>query len=225
METNELIGAEALSRWNYKNKNLLSPSDFIPILEKNNLITELDYYVLEKVCQYIKTLLNNNKKVVPISVNLSKNQYDLNYYIERAKKICEHYDVDPSYIEIEITESMYISNREVLINAVDKLHELGFKVSIDDFGSGYSNLSVLADLNFDILKIDKSLCSGTYGKKNIILNSVIQMTKNLNISLICEGIENEEQANVVLKSGCKYAQGYLYDKPLPIFDFTIKYLR
>lgn len=223
---NKLVGAEVLSRWNYKNERILSPISYIPVLEQSSQIEQLDLYVFEKVCQYLKKLQALNTDLVTVSFNVSRNVANLKKYVDQLEEIRKEASIDPKYIEIEITESMYNDDAKGIVDAIKRLHKFGYKVSMDDFGSGYSNLSSLAECKFDILKIDKSLLKTTENDKNlVIMKTVVELAKNLGASTVCEGVETEEQKNVLKELGCFVCQGYLYDKPLPIDEFTNKYLK
>ena len=226
IETGKLVGAEALCRWKYENQNLLSPAQFIPKLEASGLILELDLHMFEVLCKTLRLIKDRGYTgFVPISVNLSRNQKDFEDYIDRLEAIRKKYDIDPSLIEIEITESTFTENIVEIKKLIYYIHRLGYKVAMDDFGSGYSNLSSLVECGFDVIKIDKSLCAAEKSdKKSYILEAVINMTKNLGIEIICEGVETQTQANNLLRLGCRHAQGYLYDKPLPANDFINKYM-
>lgn len=225
LENGELIGAEALSRWIYKSKQMLYPDIFIPILEKYNLITELDIYVFSKVCQFISEMVKNNNILFPISINLSRKVTDFNYYYNSIESIRKKYNIDPTLLEIEITESMFVKDYEELNYMVNNLRKLGYKISIDDFGSGYSNLELLSKNSFDILKIDRALLNVKEAKNRLILKTVIDLAKNLQICIICEGVEDLDQIEFLRNSGCIYAQGYYYDKPIPQKTFIEKYLK
>lgn len=227
IETGKLIGAEALSRWLYKNERLLPPFEYIPRLESTGLILELDIYMFEQLCKTIRLTLDGKYKGhVPVSINLSRNQSDFEGYINKLESIRKKYDIPASLIEIEITESTFTENVAEIKKLINYIHKLGYKVAMDDFGSGYSNLSALVECGFDIIKIDKSLCADDeHDKRNYILDAVINMCKKMGMSVICEGVETSLQASNLLKLGCRSAQGYLYDKPLPVNDFINKYMQ
>lgn len=224
INSNELVGAEALIRWNYNFKELLLPNDFIPIFEKNGFIISIDFFVFEEVCKLLTKQKENGIELIPISVNMSRMHLGNKTFVLQLEEIRKKYPIEAKYIEIEITESMFIQNYESLKIILDSLHEYGYKISIDDFGSGYSSLNLLAHLDVDILKIDRSLIQNCENEKeSIILSSIIGMAKSLNIDLISEGVETIEQATTVHKMGCNLSQGYLYDQPLPYEEFKRKY--
>ncbi len=226
ISTGKLVGVEALSRWNYKKNGIIPPSFYIPRLEETKQILDLDLYMFERLCQYIKLTIDRNiEGHIPVSVNLSRNQKDFSDYLNKLEIIRKKYNIDSSLIEIEITESAFTEDIERISHLIDDIHKLGYKVAMDDFGSGYSNLSALVGCGFDIIKIDKTLCASKLeDRKSYILEAIINIAKKLGISIICEGVETKEQADNLLKLGCHYAQGYLYDKPLPVIDFISKYL-
>ncbi len=225
ISTNKLIGCEVLSRWEYKGR-LLQPLEYIPILEEAGLLVELDLNVFESLMKLISNLKSKEIKFdIPVSVNVSRNQKNFIAYVEKLDKIREKYQIRAENIELEITESTFTKNVVDIKKLIYYVHRLGYKVSMDDFGSGYSNLSSLVDCGFDCIKIDKSLCAANKSdKKNIVLESVIDLANRLGIGVICEGVETPMQASNLLRLGCFKAQGYLYDKPLAVADFINKYL-
>lgn len=220
--TNKIIGAEALVRWNHPTKGILPPGEFVPILESCGFISKLDYYVWEEVCCFQHERLVKGQPVIPISVNVSRMDI-YQYRIEDVFcQLIQKYELDPKMIEIEITESAYTEDFHHLINAVSKLREQGFIVLMDDFGSGYSSLNMLKDIEIDVLKIDmKFLEMGGYGalKSTGILESIIQMGKWLGLRMIAEGVETKEQMDNLLNLDCEYMQGYYFYKPLSLESF------
>lgn len=223
-KTKELVGAEALTRWKYKGEKLLFPDTFIPLFEQQGVIDKLDYSVFENVCRYQRGLISENKKVVPISVNVSRFVSDFDYYINNIERIRKRYDIDPKYIEIEITEGMYYENSKKIFEFICKLHDIGYKVSMDDFGSGYSNLVSMAKLNFDTIKFDKSFCIDLENSNvKIMLDKLIELVKMMNMTTICEGVETKENVEYLTKIGCDSIQGYYYSKPIPYQEFKEKY--
>lgn len=221
----KLLGAEALSRWLYNGEKLIFPNEFIPIFEKNGYIIKLDYSVFENVCRFIRKCIDDNKKIIPISVNVSRAVGNFNDYIDHIEQIRKKYDVPPDLIEVEITEGMYTEHEEEIKKFIDNLHKYGYKVSMDDFGSGYSNISSLSQLNFDTIKLDKSFINDINNDKETkILSFIIKLVKSLNMTVLCEGVETKEYADFLKKVGCDIIQGYLYDKPIKYDDFEKKYL-
>ncbi len=223
--TNEVVGAEALTRWNYNFKELIFPNVFIPLFESNGFITELDYQVFENVCKFQRQILNEGKKPIKISVNVSRYQQDFDEYLERINDIRVKYNISPSLIEIEITEGMYINNSDEISDFMEKIHNHGYTISMDDFGAGYSNLSSLANLNFDLIKLDKNFCSNQDNEKEtLILSMIMKLTKKLKLQVLCEGVETQDYADYLKSIGCDIVQGYLYDKPIPADQFKEKYI-
>lgn len=221
---NQIIGAEALTRWNFLNKDLLNPSEYIEILETNKLIGSLDKYVFKDVCKYLRYRIDNKLNLFPISVNISKIFVDDTSYFDNLEEIRKKYKIDSNLIEFEITESIYVKNYAKVTNLLNYIKKFGYRISIDDFGSGYSNLELLSREEFDEIKIDKSLVSDiTESKKKIILGHLISLFKSLNLDMICEGVENELQKEFLNNMGCNKIQGYLYSKPICIEEFNKKY--
>ena len=210
-------GAEALVRWRKPDGTIVSPGEFIPIFEKNGFITKLDFYVWEKVCQFIRQELDEGREPAPISVNVSRvNLYNPNF-LESLIDLVEKYKILPRYLHLELTESAFSDSAERIQDAVKYLHKAGFTILLDDFGSGYSSLNVLKDVDLDVLKIDMKFFSkgGTQEKGAKIIEAVIKMAEALDMTVIAEGVEDKEQVEFLTKVGCDYIQGYYFAKPMP----------
>ncbi len=210
-------GAEALVRWRKPDGTIVSPGEFIPIFEKNGFITKLDFYVWEKVCQFIRQELDEGREPAPISVNVSRvNLYNPNF-LESLIDLVEKYKILPRYLHLELTESAFSDSAERIQDAVKYLHKAGFTILMDDFGSGYSSLNVLKDVDLDVLKIDMKFFSkgGTQEKGAKIIEAVIKMAEALDMTVIAEGVEDKEQVEFLTKLGCDYIQGYYFAKPMP----------
>ena len=215
-----IIGAEALVRW-YKYGSIISPYVFVPICEANGLIKKIDELVFEDVCKNISEWIKNNKNVVPISVNLSRSYIDKENFIYDLEKYIDKYKVPRELIHFEITESSLMGNESKLRDIVCILHKKGFKVLLDDFGVGYSSIKAISEVNFDVLKIDKSFVDGIGNNKweNIIRYTII-MANKLGMSIIAEGIETEEQYKFLLECDCDIFQGYYFNKPMNSDEFS-----
>lgn len=221
MLTSHIYGAEALSRWIHHDRGLIPPDKFIPIFEKNGFIKKLDMYVFERVCRYKAEWKGRNYEHIIISVNLSRENIQAKELPDALFGICEKYGVPAGEIEIEITENVFIKDSSELISFVDRLKELGFGVSIDDFGSGYSSLNMLRNVDTDVVKIDKDFLNMTKDdvRGRRILKYIIGMCKELKLDVVVEGIETWEQINMILGYGCENAQGFFYSKPINIDEF------
>ena len=220
IRTGQIVGTEALARWIH-NGEVIQPFRFIPTMERNGFIIHLDLYILKRVCEAINEWIEKGYKLVPISVNISRNDisgggHDPRMLAERIIRIIKEYDIDPKYIIIEVTETTEASEQKDLYDFIRNMSEAGIATSIDDFGTGCSTLSVLRDFPVNEIKIDRSFINHeTFSTQDqIIIKSIIQMARQLNLNVITEGVETEEQARFLLKLGCNHAQGYLYDKPL-----------
>lgn len=225
-KTEKLAGAETLVRWN-KNDQIVMPNVFIPLFEKYSLITILDNYVLEEVFKLMNQWNKQNYKLVPISVNESRqNLYDKNH-LDTLIKYINQYNVSPNMIELEMTETTVVDNIELAKEAERNVHKLGFVVSMDDFGTGYSSFSMLKNINIDILKMDKSFFDDILESRRgkIIIESIIDMSHKLNIKVVAEGIETKEQLEYLKSIGCDMIQGYIYEKPISVASFEEKYLK
>ncbi len=219
--TKELIGGEALVRWIHPENGMQSPADFIPIFEEMKKIPVLDLFVFDRVCAYQRKCLDAKETCIPISFNISREDLLLPDYIDSMEKIRSQYDIPVQFLRAEITESSAVGGSEHIINIVNRFHELGYMVEMDDFGSGYSSLNVLKDLEVDIIKLDLKFFSGQVGGRGgTIISSVVNMAKWLNTPVIAEGVETREQADYMLSIGCEYIQGFYYSKPLPTDEFN-----
>lgn len=219
--TNEMIGAEALVRWISPSEGFMSPGKFIPLFESNGFITELDKYVWEEVCKFLRQSIDNGTPFLPISVNVSRT--DL-YSIDVADifvKLIRKYDLKPEYLHLEITESAYNEHPEIILEITNKLHDLGFILEMDDFGNGYSSLNMLSEMTLDILKLDMRFVRklALDLKHQAVLSAIVNLAKQIDLVIIAEGIETEEQSTYLRDLGCDQAQGYYYSKPIPQEDY------
>lgn len=221
----DLAGAEALVRWN-RNGRLVMPNIFIPIFERYKLITILDMYVLEKACSLLNEWIHKNYKIVPISVNESKQNLYNDNHLNDLIGLINKYNVSPSLIELEMTETTVVYNIDLAKEAEKNVHRLGFIVSMDDFGTGYSSFSMLKNINIDILKMDKSFFDDILESKRgkIIIESIVDMAHKLDTKVVAEGIETQEQVNYLKSINCDMIQGYYFEKTITIEEFERKYL-
>ena len=220
IETGKIVGVEALSRW-INNGKIVPPSMFIPVLEKNGDIVDLDLYVLENLCKDIHNFRNLGNKIVPASCNLSRKDFECEDLEDRIINIIRKYNVKTEDIVIEVTETTTLEENERLSRFINTMWKNGILTSIDDFGIGYSSLSALRDFKVNEIKIDRSFINrDTISESDeIIIGSIIDMAKKLNVDVICEGVETKKQADFLTKLGCFRAQGYYYSKPLPKLEF------
>ena len=222
MLTKKLVGGEALVRWVHKDKGMVSPAVFIPVLEKNGFISQLDRQVWEDVAAWQKSWIDSGKKPVPISINVSRADIytmDVTTYL---LELLEKYNLPARLLEVEITESAYVDERSRMSDELARLREAGFTILMDDFGSGYSSLNSLKDLPVDILKIDMKFLRmdvNNINKGVSILESIVNMSRSLHMPTIVEGVETDEQVKFLTEMGCVYAQGYHFYRPLPIDEY------
>ncbi|WP_167957597.1 EAL domain-containing protein [Anaerosporobacter faecicola] len=223
--TNEICGAEALIRW-IREEGIIYPGDFIPTFEDNGFIIDIDFYVFEEVCKQLRYLIDHNYRIVPVSVNFSRLHFRENTLPNTLQRILKTYNISPDLIEIEITESAMTDNSSYLLPVLDQLGQQGFRLSMDDFGSGYSSLNALRNLPFDILKLDKNFfrTGSATEKERIVISNIVHMARDLKMEIISEGVETTEQAEFLKSIGCNYAQGYLFAKPMPAEEYMDKYL-
>lgn len=219
--TGEIVGVEALCRWKKADGTILKPGQFIPIFEKNGFIWNLDRYVWDKVFAMVVRWQNEGRRVIPVSVNISRISLSDDNSIERLEKLVKKYNVDTSLICIEITESAYIENNKLLADRIEKVRSMGFRVAMDDFGSGYSSLNLLKDIPLDKLKLDMGFLRGDVnsGRGYDIISHMIRMAGTLGLEVVAEGVENKEQADVLYENGCEVMQGYLYAEPMSVSEY------
>ena len=226
LDTRELIGAEALSRWRNPDGSYKLPYEFISVLEKVGYIVDLDMYIYESLLKTMSRWKREGYKLFPVSINFSRNHASHKNFVDRLTALSEFYNIEPSLIEIEITESSFMQDFNALYNDMKKLRERGFKIDIDDFGMGYSSLSVLLNAPVDIVKVDKvfidNIASSPQARDYVNqICSLINLTKK---SIIFEGVETEDQAQILADSGHKMAQGWLFDKAISVTEFEKKYM-
>lgn len=226
LATYQLNGAEALVRW-IEGDRVIAPMEFIPLFERNGFICNIDFYVLNRVCRSMRRWLDQGIDMVPISVNFSKVHFNNSRFTEQIVEVIRKYRVPAKYIEIEFTETVDFQDKESLVRAVEYLKNHGIATSMDDFGTGFSSLSLLKTLPVDVLKIDKSLLDTQTSsvKERVIISNVVRMVKEMDIQVITEGVETREQAEFLREINCENAQGFLFDKPLPKNEFEKRLLK
>lgn len=226
LRTRKIVGAEALVRWISPELGFMPPGKFIPLFERNGFVIQIDYYLLEQTCKLQRARLDAGKEIVPISVNQSRLHMTEEGYLEKLQMIVNTYELPAGAVELEITETMFgdfdaKAGQENAARIVNELHKMGFSVSVDDFGSGYSSFMLLGYLPLDVMKIDRSLLTGADKSPRMrdILGNVIKLGHALKMKVLCEGIETPEQEELLLDLGCHYGQGFLNAKPMPVEDF------
>ncbi len=229
IKSEKIKGAEALIRWNYKNKEFLPPYKFIPFFEKDGSIAQIDDIVLKKVCAALAKWEQEGKPLYPVSVNLSRSRLYDEKLIDNLVGIVDSYGVDHKYIDFELTESATYDNMDRMLSVLEELRGKGFKISMDDFGTGYSSLSLLTKMPIDTLKIDKSFvdtiaAAGEREEDIIVLRHIISLAKELGFACLAEGAESKSQVDRLRELGCEIIQGYYYSKPIPIEEYDKKYL-
>lgn len=217
MDNRQIVGAEALVRWIKPNYGLIAPDRFIPILEKNGFVRELDYYMLEEACKFLKKTEEDGLPVLPISVNFSKLHLHEPHFATKAAEIVDKYQIPHKMIELEMTENIFSEELERLVEVSGKLKTYGFRVSLDDFGRAYSSLNYLKDIPLDIIKIDKGFldASDEEHRGRVIIAKMVDLIKSLRMVSVMEGVETEEQVNFLKELGCDVAQGFYFAKPMP----------
>ncbi len=215
--TGSLCDMEALSRWMDPEKGMLSPGQFISVLEDNKLITKLDFYMVRKICETLAIQKAKRLPLIPVSVNLSRQNFELCDVVEEVVNIVDEYNIPHNLLTIEITESAFIHNHRFLASQIDRFRQAGFGVWMDDFGSEYSSLNTLQEFTFDLIKLDMRFLSSfsSKGKSGSILPDIISMISKMGVHTLCEGVQTEEQLRFLRDIGCEKIQGYLFSKPMP----------
>ncbi|MCR5154866.1 MAG: EAL domain-containing protein [Lachnospiraceae bacterium] len=226
LETGEVSGAEALARWEKQKGFICTPEEFIPILERNGKIVEFDFYMYELVLKQMKTWLNKHLKVLPVSINMSRHHIKNPSFVTNLADMAREYGVPLNLVEIEITESAFIEDQEALVRVMNEIKREGFMVSIDDFGKGYSSLSMLTEVAADIVKLDKDfLKDSNLALSRNMIDNVIHLIKGNNMMVVCKGIETKDQADFLKDIGCDCGQGFYFSKPVSLEEYEKKYLQ
>lgn len=222
---NRIVGAEALVRMRSQDGNLISPAKFIPVLEDTGMIGKLDDIMLDKIFALQNECIRRGYKPVPVSVNISRQKFTSSDLFDYVIALQKKYDVDPSLVQLEILETTFIDALEAMVDVIEKLRRNGFRINVDDFGSGYSSLNQIASIPADIIKFDRIFASRSLknDKGRKVIKSLIEMLKSVNYDLVFEGIETKEELDAVVSYGCDVIQGFYFDKPLPVSEFISKY--
>lgn len=214
-----IVGGEALARWMSPDKGMIAPNDFIPLFEQNGFVTKVDFCILEKICSMIRKRKEWGKRVVPISVNQSRIHVYDKMYINKLITTFDRFGISKDNIIFELTESAFTDNTEDMISLCKRMNQLGYIISMDDFGCGYSSLNMLNILPINELKLDKQFLNDESDKSRFIIKSIINLAHGLGMKVVCEGVETFEQVDFLRKSGCDIAQGFYYSKPVPLPEF------
>ena len=225
LHTDHTGGAEALVRWIHPELGFISPGIFIPLFERNGFVTKLDFYIWEEVCREIRRCREEGIPAVPVSINVSRMDFEVPDLAERIAELADRYGVDHRLLHIEVTESFYAENPKQIADTLEKLHSNGFFIELDDFGAGYSSLTSLNTLRLDIMKLDMSLIRQAAATKDYsILRFAVLLADGMRLKTVVEGVETEDQVAALKVLGCDYIQGYYYSRPLPRAEFE-DYLR
>ncbi|MGC8227584.1 sensor domain-containing phosphodiesterase [Pseudobacillus badius] len=223
--TGDIIGVEALLRWNHPTEGFISPADFIPIAEETGLIVPIGEWVLRNACKQVKAWHDRGYPLISVSVNLSVRQFEENNLFQVIRNILEETGLEPQFLHLELTENQIIKNTEATLKTMELLKKLGINIAIDDFGTGYSSLGYLKDLPISTLKIDKSFVEDVMTDKDnaAITNTIIALAQNLHLNVIAEGVETKEQADFLSSRNCYLMQGYFFSRPLKAEDVVRQY--
>ncbi len=224
LTTGEVVGAEALVRWLKPDGTIGMPDEYVPLLEKCGKILNLDYYVFECILRLLKRWETEGRELIPISVNFSRRHIKNNLFVSYLTRQTDLYGIDRKNIEIEITESAFVDDSDALIRIMNEISALGFKLAVDDFGKGYSSLSMLNEVPADAIKIDKEFLKNYQDvSQKAMLNNVVRLIKDVSMTVVCEGIEEKEQAEFLALIGCDEGQGFWFGKPMPVSEFEIRF--
>ena len=226
VDTGRLIGAEALVRWEHPEFGMISPGDFVPVFERNGFIYHLDLFVWRKVCRMLREWKEMGTDAVPISVNVSRIDLYHEDLLESLLGMVLENGLDPEELHLEITESAYVKDSVQLVSVIRRLKQAGFVIEMDDFGSGYSSLNTLSELPIDTLKLDLNFLRQAehQPRRQKVMRLVIDLARELRLQVVAEGVETEAQAALLKALGCRYAQGYLFGRPMPGERFFREYL-
>lgn len=221
LKTGRIASSEALVRWQLQNGEIIPPDRFIPVFERKFMIDRLDQYVFEEVCQFLQRRLEEGKRTLPVSVNVSRLQFYDQNFVDRYMEIRDQYHIPPNLLEIEFTESIAIDNTSLLLRIVDRLRQAGFTCSIDDFGKGYSSLSLLKSLPIDVLKMDRFFFAESNDPERdmAVVQGVIELVRKFHVRTVAEGVESQEQVEHLKRIGCDYVQGYVFYRPMTQKDY------
>lgn len=220
----KIVGAEALARWQSTSGEVIEPDRFIPIMEENGFITKLDDYMISHVAKLLSEWTIQGRKVMPVSVNISKAYLSQEGLADHICRLVDAYGPKHDLIELEVKESAFFEEKEILTETVRRLKAYGFRVSLDDFGTGYSSLNSLKDMQLDTVKLDTGFFRGDNESKRgeIIVREVIQLVRSLDMCVVAEGVEKKEQVDFLTELGCDMIQGFYFAKPMPVVEFEEK---
>lgn len=229
LKTGQIGGAEALVRWITSDGKMIYPDQFIPIFEETGFCARLDLYMMEQVCYYMRDWIDQGLSVLPISVNQSKLLFYEEDYVERLSEMTNEFGISTELLTLEILEGLALGDADDLNRKVHQLKEKGFRISMDDFGSGYSSLNTLCKIDIDELKLDRgflqAVTEDTDNRQRLIMEQIISLAQKMHIATVTEGVETEEHEAMIRSFGCDYGQGYLYSKPIPAEEFCQRYLK
>lgn len=226
ISSGKVVAGEALCRWEKEKGKFIPPDEFIPLFEDYGMIIEFDFYMLRKLCMKLRDWLISGLSIKPISINQSRLHLGNKDYMKEFCKVVDQYGIPHHYIAFELTESAFVEQYDSMISLAGKLHKRGFQLAIDDFGTGFASMNLLSVISADILKVDKSLLDSIHTKRGkIVLQKVIELAHQMEMTVICEGIERMEQLEQLKELNCDLGQGYLVGKPIPADEFEKIWIR
>ena len=226
LKTGEVTQAEALVRWIDPQKGMIPVAEFLPELEKNGFIGDLDLYLFERVCKHIRRWLEVYGKKIRISVNLSSDMFNYRYFFKYYEEVYEKFPCPKDCIEFELLESIVLNQVDQVQKVVEQLRRFGFSCSLDDFGSGYSSFSVLTNTQLEALKIDRSLFRNENDpRERVLIRHILESAKELKLKTVAEGVETRGYVEYLKSLGCDYVQGYVFYRPMPVEEFEERFLK
>jgi EAL domain-containing protein (putative c-di-GMP-specific phosphodiesterase class I) len=220
LKDNSICGGEILSRWYNPRRGLIRPGEYIPVFEKSGKIINFDIYMFEKACQLISRSIKSGKRVVPVAVNFARSHFTDSKFCDDILIISKRYDVSAHYLNIEVTESLISENPKVMNDIVKKLKALGFSISLDDFGTGYASFSDLSQYSIDYVKLDKSMMYNLESSKTRkMIKGITDIAHNMDMKVICEGVETKQQVDLLRQLDCDIIQGFIFYQSMPYEEF------
>lgn len=220
-DTQSIVGAEALVRWKKNDGTMVYPDQFIEAIERSGKVVDVDYYMYDEVFRFLRNRIDSGKKVVPVSMNVSRVHLKDLMIIQYVKELMAKYGIPAEYLEFELTETVFMKDSDNAFKLIEELHGMGIKVSMDDFGSGFSSLNLISEMSIDIIKLDRCFLHSAFikDKERVVLTNIVNMIKELEMESLCEGVESVQQSDFLKSIGCDVQQGFYFSKPIPEHNF------
>lgn len=219
--TQSIVGAEALVRWKKNDGTMVYPDQFIDAIERSGKVVDVDYYMYDEVFKFLRSRIDAGKKIVPVSMNVSRVHLKDLMIIQYVKDLMAKYGIPAEYLEFELTETVFMKDSSNAFKLIEELHDMGIKVSMDDFGSGFSSLNLISEMSIDIIKLDRCFLRSAFikDKERVVLTNIVNMIKELEMESLCEGVESVQQSDFLRSIGCDVQQGFYFSKPISECSF------